>query len=313
MTTRRHAIGVMLAPIVAAGCSFDRLLNPSKILATVGDPLAPVTLIGAGDQHAVARFGARGTTARMIQAVLDADPAALAFNAGDLTYHGTMQEQRDYYHPTWGAFKDRTLFTMGNHDRLTNSTGADYYAYTEAERFYARSIGDWWRIYVLNSESTSYGGAGAAAQTAWLKQDIAEHPNVHRLAMWHIPMFSNVCGLHKRMMVWPGKVGAWWEELQQAGGEFVISGHVHRYERFAKALRNGTPSDAGMRQFVIGTGGLRNMPVQTRHGLYESSVVAEGVMRYDLYPDSYKWTFTDIAGDVLDTGEQTCRPLSAKV
>jgi hypothetical protein len=198
---------------------------------------------------------------------------------------------------------------MGNHDRQADSTGADFYEYTGAERFYARALGEWWRIYVLNTESLALGGADSGAQTEWLKLDIAAHPNVHKLAMWHIPMFSNVCGMHKKAMVFPGKVGPWWQVLQQAGAEFVISGHVHRYERFAKMLRNGSASSAGMRQFVIGTGGLNNMPVLSRHSLCRRAAVARGVLRFDLYRDRYEWSFTDTAGVVRDGGTQMCRKI----
>ena len=308
--TRRQALAALAAPLIL-GCRATEAFGPGESLSLTGAADLPMTLIGAGDQHSVANLTARAQTARMVQRVLDADPTAWAFNAGDLTYHGTMQEQRDWYHPTWGAFLERTLFTMGNHDRASNTPGADYYAYTRAERYYARPLGQWWRIYVLNTENVDLGGADPAAQLEWLKGDIAAHPNVHKLAMWHIPMFSNVCGMHKKAMVFPGKVGPWWQVLQQAGAEFVISGHVHRYERFARMLRNGTASSSGMRQFVIGSGGLNNMPVLSRHPLCQSAVVARGIMRFDLYRDRYEWSFIDTANVVRDRGTQMCRRVLA--
>ena len=303
--SRRQALGVLAAPIVA-GCRGLDLVGPTFHSSAAAD--GAVTLIGAGDQHAVATANRtfRQQTAAMVKSVLDADPTAWAFNAGDLVYHGTAQEYTDCYHPTWGQFRERTLFTLGNHDRLSDATGASYYRYTGAERYYARTLGAW-RCYVLNSESTAMGGADAAVQTDWLKRDIAQHPGLHIMAMWHIPMFSNVCAMHKKAMTFPGRVGAWWQVLQDNGAEFVLSGHAHKWERFQRMLRNGTASSRGVRQFIVGTGGATTMGVLTRHPLCEKVIVARGVARFDLYPDRYGWTFTDVAGIVQDSGSQLCR------
>jgi hypothetical protein len=309
MTTnisRRQALGVLAAPLVA-GCRGLDVLGPREgglALSTAAN--GAVTLIGAGDQHAVARLTTRARTAAMVKAVLDADPNAWAFNAGDLVYNGTEQEYRDFYHPTWGPFKERTLFVLGNHDRKSDPTARPYYAYTGAQRYYARTLGAW-RCYFLNTESSQNGGASRDEQTAWLKRDIAQHRGLNIMAMWHVPMFSNVCALHKKAMVFPGKVGAWWQVLQENGAEFVISGHAHRWERFRRRLRDGRASQQGIRQFVVGTGGLSNMDVLSRDPNCESVVVTTGIVRFDLYPDRYQWTFTDLAGKVRDRGSQLCR------
>jgi acid phosphatase type 7 len=305
--SRRQALGVLAAPLVA-GCRGLDLVGPTFSSAASSAANGAVTLIGAGDQHAVvnANRTVRQQTAAMVKKVLDADPTAWAFNAGDLVFHGTAQEYTDCYHPSWGEFRERTLFTLGNHDRLSDPTGRHYYEYTGAERFYARTLGTW-RCYVLNSEGKDFGGAGSIPQAEWLKQDIAQHPGHHIMAMWHIPMFSNVCAVHKKPMTWPGKLGTWWQILQDNGAEFVLSGHAHRWERFQRRLRDGAASSRGVRQFVLGTGGGHTMGVLTRHQLCEKFVVARGVARFDLYPDRYQWTFTDVAGIVRDSGSQSCR------
>ena len=313
--SRRQALGVLAAPLVA-GCRGLDMLGPTSQSETGWSALSAaangaVTLIGAGDQHAVATNNRkyREQTAAMIKRVLDADPTAWAFNAGDLAYHGTSQEYTGAYDPSWGQFRERTLFTLGNHDRLSDPTATAYYRYTGAQRYYARTLGAW-RCYVLNSESASLGGADPAQQTAWLKQDIAAHRGLHIMAMWHIPMFSNVCAMHKKAMTFPGKVGAWWQVLQDNGAEFVLSGHAHKWERFRRMLRNGTASNQGIRQFVVGTGGGTTMGVLTQHPMCEKFVVARGVARFDLFPDRYQWTFTDTAGIVRDSGTQMCRAVA---
>jgi acid phosphatase type 7 len=309
--SRRQVVGLLAAPLLAplVSCSHDMLAphQPSHAPSRAAGASTSVTLIGAGDTHtATAKFSTRSRTAAMVKTVLDADPNAWAFNAGDLVQHGTAQQYQDFYTPTWGQFKERTLFTMGNHDREKEITARHYYEYTGAERYYARTLGSW-RVYSLNSESAQLGGAPADEQTAWLKRDIALHKHLHILAMWHIPMFSNVCGFHGRPMTWPGKVGAWWQVLQENGAELVISGHAHRWERFRRMLRNGTASSLGVRQFVLGTGGVATMPLGSKNPNCENVTVAMGVVRCDLHPDSYEWKFTDINGVVRDQGRQTCR------
>jgi hypothetical protein len=102
-------------------------------------------------------------------------------------------------------------------------------------------------------------------------------------------------------------VGPWWQVLQDNGAEFVVCGHAHRWERFTRMLRNGTASKLGIREFVIGTGGLANMNTTSKHPLCERFVSAIGVARFDLHSDHYKWTFTDVTGVVRDSGSQLCR------
>jgi hypothetical protein len=269
----------------------------------------PVTLIGAGDHHAVANPTARARTAAMVRSVLDADPSAWAFALGDLTHKGAEVEYQQYYHQTWGAFRNRTLFCVGNHDTMyADPPGAAYYAYTRAPRYYAKTLGAW-RCYVLNCQSPDKGGASTAEQTTWLRNDLAQYAATHHImAMSHYPLFNNVCAYHLKAMSYPLKVKPWWQVLQEFGAEFVISGHAHRWERFRRKLANGTVSASGIRQFVVGTGGvLTRGIVAPQHPDCESVVVAKGVVRFDLYPDRYQWTFTDIAGVVRDRGTEMCQ------
>jgi predicted phosphodiesterase len=316
--SRRQAIGILAAPIIV-GCRGLELTGPgsgSRASAAGGAANAVdgsrITLIGAGDQHAISGVLRvyREKTAAMVKSVLDADPTAWAFSAGDLTHHGAEAELRDGYDPSWGAFKTRTLFTFGNHDRYTDTTGAIFYDYTGAEKYYARTLGSW-RIYVLNCESPDMGGASPNEQTAWLKADLAQHSDRHIMAMWHYPHFSNVCAHAGKEMTWPGKTGPWWQVLQDHGAEFVVSGHVHRWERFAKmvrtGLRTGAASPKGIRQFVTGNGGANMFGVLSRHPNCQNVTLARGVARFDLYSDRYTWKFTDIDGVVRDSGTEMCR------
>src|SRR5918995_5397081 len=108
----KHLITAAAAPLIA-GCGVDRLLQPQFEISSGAER---ITLIGAGDQHAVLRPAARVRTAALVKSVLNADPTAWAFSAGDLTHTGKAIEYQEYYHNTWGAFRERTLFAIGNHD-----------------------------------------------------------------------------------------------------------------------------------------------------------------------------------------------------
>ena len=118
---------VAAAPLLLSnfGCAVDRIFSPQFDAAVAGR----FTLIGAGDQHAVLNLAARGRTAAQVKRVLDADPSAWAFTIGDLTHTGRDIEYQQYYHQSWGQFKDRTIFGIGNHDTMyALPRGAAYYA-----------------------------------------------------------------------------------------------------------------------------------------------------------------------------------------
>jgi alkaline phosphatase len=276
----------------------------------------PFTLIGAGDPHCdKSTFTRARITSDMIKQVLDADPAAKAFLAGDVTHRGSAAEHATYYLPTYGGVRDRTICTQGDHDRW-NSDGAPaqhYYAYTGAPKYGAWNLGDYYRIYSLNCESLSNGGVDHAKQLAWLKADLAEHSATrHIIAITHKPLFANVCELHKVTMTFAWRVKPMWEVLQQHGCEAVFAGHAHRLEVWKRKMADGTLSGKGIRQFIVGTGGvtLRGI-VGARHAHCESVVKAHGVLRLDLHADHYEWMFVDSTRVVRAKGSQICRKVLA--
>lgn len=306
--TRRQVLGLLAAPLAApiiSACGSDALFSPTKSSFTPAlGATGSVTLIGAGDQHAQLVNTAH-KTGRMVKAVLDADPNAVAFAIGDLVPNGTEAEYRNYDN-AWGAFRARTYFAMGNHDHITVPSGTPYYDYVgnrggaRGKGWHAVTLGAW-RCYFLNSEM-----AKSAEQIDWLTHDLAEWSGHHIMAMWHSPMFASVCAHHGKAMVLP-PVGVWWKLLQDHGAEFVASGHVHRWERFPRMLRDGTASSRGIRQFIMGTGGVKNMDILTVHPRSERQVISRGIVQFELHADHYAWKLTDTAGVVRDSGTQMCR------
>jgi acid phosphatase type 7 len=320
--TRRDAlcrIATMAAAPIVTACGVDRLLSPDPGLGRLDGPgLAlgrldgGLTLIGAGDPQG---GGLRGQTARMVKAVLDADPSAVAFCAGDLVASGTRAEFRDTYGPTWGTFLGRTWTTLGNHDDIADPTATPYWDYVGArggprgKGWYAVNLNGYWRLYVLNSEV-----ATNAEQLAWLTNDVRKWPKHRKIGMWHVPNMASICQMSPtKAMTWPTPIGKWWDLLQANGGEFVICGHAHRYERFAQCTKSGVVSANGMREFITGAGGLKPMPILKVHPRSQRQVVECGVTQFELYPDRYEWTFRNTNGLVRDSGTQLCKKATTTV
>ena len=91
------------------------------------------------------------------------------------------------------------------------------------------------------------------------------------------------------------------------GADLVIAGHDHLFERFVPVDASQKRDDAkGIRQLTVGTGGAslynrsRNAPNS------EFLVSTYGMLRLQLDPALYQWTFMDMNGNVLDRGLNVC-------
>lgn len=101
-----------------------------------------------------------------------------------------------------------------------------------------------------------------------------------------------------------------WSILYRAGADVVMNGHDHVYERFAPQNDKGKPDPAGIRQFIVGTGGS---------GVYAFGRIAAnsevrdnssyGVLKLTLSPGRYAWEFVPTPGSRFrDAGTATCSP-----
>jgi hypothetical protein len=207
--SRREAVQQMIAVAAApfvVGCGVDRLLSPRPSVSSAVSSVGPFTLIGAGDQHA-AGTNPSFKTGTAMRAALDAYPDAHAFALGDLVPSGTTDEYA-IYDRAWGAFKDRTLFLIGNHDEKSDPQATAYYDYVgelggpRGKGYYAKTFGPW-RGYFLNSHMA------LEEQRDWLDQDLPNWPNHHIMAFWHIPVFATPCNMGgvSQNMGWPGLFG----------------------------------------------------------------------------------------------------------
>ena len=267
-----------------------------------GAALDGVTLVGAGD-IATCVGTADSATASLVESI-----PGIVFTAGDNVYpDGSRASFLDCYKPTWGAFKDRTRSTIGNHEIYRHPGARPYYRYFgrkagKSGRGYYRYDAGAWRVYSLTSEcrpsSSCY-----AAQYAWLSNDLEANPHQCVMAIWHRPLFST--GPHGSS----ARMQPLFQLLYDHGAEMVINGHDHMYERYVPLDAEGNPDPLnGIREFVVGTGGAELYPFKTDSPLIEVRDNSTfGVLRLDLSPGSYNWQFIPVAGSSFtDSGSGTC-------
>ncbi len=301
MRPRFARLIALLAPLVAAPLIAGPLLA-SAAWPAPAEAATTAVLVGAGD---ISTCGGAGdsATARLVRAI-----PGTVFTAGDNAYQsGTSAQFAGCYGPTWGAVRSRTRPAAGNHDYGTAGAAA-YFAYFGSRAgdsrygFYAYDLGTW-RVYVLNSNCWAVGGCGAGSpQDRWLRSDLARSPHRCVLAYWHHPLFSS--GLHGNQTA----MRTLYADLYAAGAELVVNGHDHDYERFAPQSPSGVATSRGVREFVVGTGGVGHYPfgiVKANSQVRDAS--SFGVLKLTLGASSYSWKFIPAAGSTFrDSGSGTC-------
>ena len=261
---------------------------------------APVTvLIGAGDI-------ANATDDDMATAhLIEAYPDAVVFTTGDNAYpSGTAQEFSKFYEPTWGAFKDRTKPTVGNHDAQT-ARADGYFEYfgamagTPGQGWYSYDLGPW-HIIDLNSECGGDGFTSCDEQTRWLGADLAATSAECMIALWHKPLFN--AGRHHGEDSFADE----WSVLDEAGVDVVLNGHDHNYQRFTPQDASGSATSSGMREFVVGTGGAPTYEQTSSPANLDEFYEGHGVLKLDLEAGGYAWSFISTEGDYGDSGTGSC-------
>jgi hypothetical protein len=137
----------------------------------------------------------------------------------------------------------------------------------------------------------------------WLQQDLAAHPAQCTIAFWHQPRFTS--GPTGNYSVY----STFWTDLYAAGVEIVLNGHEHQYERFAPQTPAQVADPNGIREFVVGTGGIATQKfaatIQPNSEVRKKGVF--GVLELTLHAGSYDWQFMPAAGSTFtDSGSGTC-------
>ena len=224
--------------------------------------------------------------------------------AGDLAYpSGTMEEFKQCFEPSFGRFKSRMRATPGNHDYVASVSADSYFSYF-GDRSGPNRLGYYsfraaeWTVMMLNSNIPI---SKTSAQYAFVRNLMQQAPTRCTMAVLHHPFDSS--GIN-------GPTPAlrdMWELMYNLGGDVVIAGHDHLYERHAPVNTDQRRDDAkGIRQFTVGTGGapLYN---RVRHALNSEYFAATyGMLRLKLEPALYEWQFMEMNGQVIDRGLNVC-------
>src|SRR5215210_8374244 len=267
-------------------------VSATPVTAPAGDPV----VTAAGDIAGSATDGV--PTGNLIKEI---DPTAV-LTLGDNAYEdGTLQQYTDYYDPGWGAFKPKTYPIPGNHDYHTPA-GEGYFTYFGARaqaEYYSYDLGSW-HLIALNGELPHSAGS---SQEVWLKGDLAANADKCTLAYWHEPRFTSG-DVHGN----DTSFDPFWEDLYAARADVVLNGHNHNYERFARQNPQGQADPAGMREFVVGTGG------ESHYGFGAPQPNSEvrngesfGVLKLTLHSGSYEFEFAPVAGQTFTDGPATTR------
>jgi hypothetical protein len=245
----------------------------------------------------------QGATARRLAF---AAPAAV-LPLGDTQYEsGGLDGYGQSYAPSWGRF-DLIVHPAAGDEEYETPGAAGYFAYFGASAgrpgagYYSFDLGAW-HFVALNSECRVVACQAFSAQEAWLRADLAAHPNRCTLAYWHRPRFTSGGSQAP-------ETDAFWRDLHAAGADLVLGGHRHQYERFAPQTPDRQPDPAtGIRQFVVGTGGESLAPFDTDVRPNSEVRIAGrfGVLLLTLGADSYAWRFVADSGAVLDAGAERC-------
>ena len=224
--------------------------------------------------------------------------------AGDLAYpSGTQEDFRNCFEPSFGRFKARMRASPGNHEYMASASAEPYFTYFGDRSgphrlgFYSFRAAEW-TVLMLNSSIPI--GRGSP-QLAFVRQVMQQAPTRCSMAVLHHPFDSSSLNGPTPSL------RDLWEVMYNLGGDLVVNGHDHVYERHSPVNPDQRRDDArGIRQFTVGTGGA------TLYGRMRTAINSEllissyGILRLKLDPALYEWQFMDVNGNVVDRGLNVC-------
>jgi acid phosphatase type 7 len=256
-------------------------------------PVRAVDVVAAGD---IASSGPGDTQTSDRVIALDPD---VVLTLGDHAYpDGTVSQFDQFYEPTWGRFRNITRPSPGNHDwRTTGAAGYEAYFGLRAGRVRTFVLGGW-RLISLDSN------VRIAHQRARLATILAKDDRRCELLFFHHPRWSS--GEHGNQRV----VASWWRTAYANGVDVILNGHDHDYERFARKRPSGKIATDGIREFIVGMGGIGTRPFGPAKSGSQKRITGNdnwGVLHLELHRDAYRWRFVDAdSGNRLDAGSTRC-------
>lgn len=280
--------------------------------AATAEPSPEVVVLAAGD---IACAPGRPTTASecrhdAVARLIEARRPDAVLALGDLQYpDGALADFRASYDATWGRFKDVTRPAPGNHEFHTTGAAGyfDYFGPAAGERgrgYYAYELGGW-KLLALNSVCDVVGCGADSEQVRWLRAELAADGHDCALAYLHHPRWTT-----GRVHAEEAGLEPIMRTLHEHGVELVLAGHDHNYQRFPRLDAAGNPDPAGVRQFVVGTGGARLYAFDDGDRRAEARSRSFGALELRLGDGSYRWEFVADGGGpngtFSDRGAEAC-------
>jgi acid phosphatase type 7 len=219
------------------------------------------------------------------------------------------------YDPSFGSLKAVTYPTPGGGHDANGASG--YYRYFGANAgpnanttWYSLNIGSW-HIVSLNANCPQVSGhlgvnecAAGSEQETWLKNDLAASNKPCSIMFVHYPRWN--AGEFADNTTYLPLL----QDFYNAGGDLLLAGHDHDYQRYAPQDPNGNRDPAkGVTEIVVGTGGKNHNPSQypldtTHANLLVSNMDTFGVLKLTLHEGSYDFAFVPEVGKTFtDAGQ----------
>ncbi|KKS00127.1 MAG: 1,4-beta cellobiohydrolase [Microgenomates group bacterium GW2011_GWC1_41_20] len=229
---------------------------------------------------------------------------------------GTLSDILAYpdklYGPKPGGLYPKIYPAAGpTHDvaSCTDQLGYSSYWGKDAFKGYSFDLGAWHFI-SLPSAATRY-GCDVAGVTAWLKADLAAHPNKCIFAYWHEPYFTSPTSSHPADL----DTRPWLDALLAAHADILTAGHQNgNFEAFYPQNASNVRDDInGIQAFVAATGGQSPYSFTgIGPNLISRSSGAYGPLVFNLNDNgTYTWQFIKVTGPGIapspSSGSGVCR------
>lgn len=288
------------------------------LVRTPPEPESQATLVAGGDiacsPDSPAWNGGVGTRTECRQA----ETAGLArpfddavMTLGDNQYpNGALSQFEEGFGQSWGRVSSRLHPAVGNHEYRTLGAAGyfDYFAGLGIETggpdrgYYSFDIGSW-TLLSLNSNCERVPCAAGSLQEVWFREELEKARGLGRctLAFWHHPVASG--GDHGDTK----KVLPLWRAFHELGGDALLTGHDHDYQRFQQLGPDTQPSTDGPLSWVVGTGGKSLRETSKRAGVRAVIDGRFGLLRVFLRDGSFSWKWLGLSGAQSDFGSANCR------
>lgn len=229
---------------------------------------------------------------------------------GDVYENGRPMEFNNWYgNPgtpgTYGQFYSITDPAVGNHEYVGSDLSGYEWYWNNVPHYYSYNAGGWHFVALDNISKyigSSTSNANYKAETAWLKNDLANNNLGCTIVYYHEPEFNvgpegvatNTAGI--------------WQILAKNNVTLVLNGHDHDYQRWVPLDGSGAPDPNGVTELVAGSGGHGHQARKTTDSrLAASDFTHFGALRLALGSSGAEYQFVTTGGTTIDSGSVPCQ------